>query len=140
MAHVALPFPPDDPIYGGKAPSEARVIHLGKLALRGERGVLQIPAADMLRLRWNPFFPYVEARVLAFTGLGGRLPGFPGTLLPRRTEATGEPLLRRSAPGETLPNDCQRGFIEAELSSTGRHTKALRSPTLWQGGAASACM
>ncbi|RDE49292.1 MAG: alpha/beta fold hydrolase [Candidatus Accumulibacter meliphilus] len=70
LAHVALPFPPDDPIYGGKAPSEARVIHLGKLALRGERGVLQIPAADMLRLRWNPFFPYVEARVLAFTGLG----------------------------------------------------------------------
>ncbi|MEF8732232.1 MAG: hypothetical protein V5B40_10065 [Candidatus Accumulibacter meliphilus] len=65
--------------------------------------MLQIPAADMLRLRWNPFFPYVEERVLAFTGLGGRIPGFPGTLLPRRTEATGEPLRRRSAPGETLP-------------------------------------
>jgi len=71
LAHVALPFAPDDPIYGGQALRTGRSVHLGPLALRGERGVLQIPAADMLRLRWNPFFPYVEARALAFTGLGG---------------------------------------------------------------------
>ncbi|WP_374681554.1 alpha/beta hydrolase [Accumulibacter sp.] len=71
LAHVALPFAPDDPIYGGQALRTGRSVHLGQLALRGERGVLQIPAADMLRLRWNPFFPYVEARALAFTGLGG---------------------------------------------------------------------
>jgi len=71
LAHVALPFAPDDPIYGGQALRTGRSVPLGQLALRGERGVLQIPAADMLRLRWNPFFPYVEARALAFTGLGG---------------------------------------------------------------------
>ena len=74
LAHVALPFAPDDPIYGGQARRtsrgiQSRGIHLGDIALRGERSVLQIPAAEMLRLRWNPFFPYLEDRVLAFVGL-----------------------------------------------------------------------
>jgi hypothetical protein len=36
--------------------------------MRGERDVLQVRAADMLRLRWNPFYPYVEQRLLAFLG------------------------------------------------------------------------
>jgi hypothetical protein len=35
-------------------------------ALRGERGALQINAADMLRLRYNPFYPYMERRLLEF--------------------------------------------------------------------------
>lgn len=69
LAHIALPFAPDDPIYGGQARRTSRGIHLGDIALRGERSVLQIPAAEMLRLRWNPFFPYLEERVLAFVGL-----------------------------------------------------------------------
>ena len=46
----------------------AQELQIGKLALRGERGVLQIPAADMLRLRWNPFYSYMEQRLLEFTG------------------------------------------------------------------------
>jgi hypothetical protein len=69
LAHVALPFSPDDPIYGGMAPDKSPGIHLGALALRGERGVLQIPSSEMLRLRWNPFYPYVEERVLAWLAL-----------------------------------------------------------------------
>ena len=64
LAHVALPFPPDDPLYGGPAAGESPGIQLGELALRGERGVLRIGAADMLRLRWNPFHSYIEERVL----------------------------------------------------------------------------
>jgi len=69
LAHVALPFPPQDPLYGGHPQGKSPGIKLGDLALRGERGVLQIPAADMLRLRWNPFYPYIEGRVLEFLGL-----------------------------------------------------------------------
>ncbi len=69
LAHVALPFPPQDPLYGGHPAEKSPGISLGDIALRGERGVLQIPASEMLRLRWNPFYPYVEARVLAFLGL-----------------------------------------------------------------------
>jgi len=72
LAHVALPFPPEDPLYGGRPVEKSPGIRLGDMALRGERGVLQIPASDMLRLRWNPFYPYVEARVLAFLRLDGQ--------------------------------------------------------------------
>jgi alpha-beta hydrolase superfamily lysophospholipase len=69
LAHVALPFPADDPLYGGHPPQKSPGLHLGELALRGERGALQISASSMLRLRWNPFYPYVEKRVLEFLGL-----------------------------------------------------------------------
>jgi pimeloyl-ACP methyl ester carboxylesterase len=65
VGHVALPFSATDPLYGdGRSRSPG--IALGDLALRGERGVLQVTPADMLRIRWNPFFPWVERRVLEF--------------------------------------------------------------------------
>lgn len=71
LSHVAVPFPPGDPLYGGATIEASPGIRLGQIALRGERGVLQIPATDMLRLRWNPFYPYLESRVLAFVRLRG---------------------------------------------------------------------
>jgi len=70
LSHVALPFPPDDPLYGGPDAGQSPGISLGNVALRGERGVLQIPAADMLRLKWNPFYPYMERRLFEFFDLG----------------------------------------------------------------------
>ena len=69
LSHVALPFPADDPLYGGEEEVESPGIRLGSLALRGERGVLRVTPADMLRLRWNPFYPYLERRVIEFVGL-----------------------------------------------------------------------
>ena len=69
LTHVALPFPHDDPLYGVDGEENEALIHLGNLALRGERGVLQIPASEMLRLRWNPFYPFLEDKVLQFFGL-----------------------------------------------------------------------
>lgn len=68
-SHVALPFPPDDPVYGAAPPAQRELVYLGRTALLGERGLLNIPAADLARLRYNPFFPFVEARTLAFLGL-----------------------------------------------------------------------
>ncbi len=65
LSHVALPFPPDDPVNGGRDAGKSPGIQLGKLTLRGERGVLEVGAAEMLRLRWNPFHSYIEQRVLA---------------------------------------------------------------------------
>ena len=69
MSHVALPFPFDDSLYGADENVDSPGIQIGTFDLRGERGVLQIPAADMLRLRWNPFYSYLEGRVLDFVGL-----------------------------------------------------------------------
>ena len=68
LAHVALPFDYDDPLYGADESVKSPGIRLGNLAMRGEKGVLQVSAADMLRLRWNPFYGYVEKRVLEFIG------------------------------------------------------------------------
>ncbi|MEJ2317450.1 MAG: alpha/beta hydrolase [Gammaproteobacteria bacterium] len=68
LAHVALPFAYADPLYGADESVMSPGIRLGDLAMRGERGVLQVSAADMLRLRWNPFYPYVERRALDFFG------------------------------------------------------------------------
>ena len=46
-----------------------RVVQLGNLAVRGERGVIGVPASTMLRQRWNPFYTYIEERILELTGL-----------------------------------------------------------------------
>ena len=71
LSHVAIPFPPDDPIYGGvpQAGTGEAGIALGSIFIRGERNLLLIPDNYFLRLRYNPFFAYLSNRVLAFLGL-----------------------------------------------------------------------
>ena len=66
LAHISLPFSPEDPLYGGPDAAPSPGIHLGELALRGERGVLETSASDMLRLRWNPFYEWLEERVVGW--------------------------------------------------------------------------
>lgn len=64
LAHVAIPFPEDDPLYGATAaPSATLRVPLGNLALRGERHVLTISPGDLLRLRHNPFHAYMMERM-----------------------------------------------------------------------------
>ena len=72
LTHVALPFPDDDPVYGGKPQGMGPGIQIGIVAARGEKGALQIPAQDMLRLRWNPFHPYLSERLKAHLGIAAR--------------------------------------------------------------------
>ncbi len=62
LSHVALPFPPDDPLYGIHPPADGDRLFLGQLALRGERGLLKISSDWVLRLRYNPFYDYLENR------------------------------------------------------------------------------
>jgi alpha-beta hydrolase superfamily lysophospholipase len=66
LAHVALPFRADDPVYGATPPAHWDFMFLGKVQLFGERGVLAVPAGDFARLRHNPFFPYTESRLNEF--------------------------------------------------------------------------
>ena len=66
LSHVAIPFAPDDPVYGdvgGKPGGESDVINIGGLAARGERGLLALPTDLLMRLRYNPFFPYLAERL-----------------------------------------------------------------------------
>ena len=69
LSHIALPIPPDDPLYGGEPAEPSPGVALGDIAMRGERGVLLVSPAAMLRLRWNPFYSYLEERVMGFLGL-----------------------------------------------------------------------
>ena len=46
LSHVALPFSPDDPVYGGDEAGPSPGIDLGDVALRGEKGVLICCACD----------------------------------------------------------------------------------------------
>ena len=66
LAHVALPFPPDDTLYGESAPDGPPTIFLGRTQLYGERGLLVVTGNDLSRLRHNPFFDYVTARIDGF--------------------------------------------------------------------------
>jgi hypothetical protein len=65
LSHVAIPFPPDDPVYGaGKVVgSDYQGLPLGALSPRGETRFLIAPVGQLMRLRHNPFFSYIEARV-----------------------------------------------------------------------------
>ena len=41
-------------------------VSLGRLSPRGEKSVLIVPAEVLMRLTWNPFFPYLAGRVRQF--------------------------------------------------------------------------
>jgi len=78
LSHVDLPFPPDDPLYGRYPPKAPGQVFLGQLAIRGERGVLKVPAQWLLRLRHNPFYDYQERRVLDWIGQANAADAGPG--------------------------------------------------------------
>lgn len=64
LSHIALPFPITDPLYGMTPdPSEDFGVHLGAMALRGERGTLIVSLDALNRMSSNPFFPYLLQRV-----------------------------------------------------------------------------
>jgi alpha-beta hydrolase superfamily lysophospholipase len=64
LSHVALPFPPNDPLYGlDPDPGEDFGIRLGTLAPRGERFALVASLDQLLRLNCNPFFAYMAERI-----------------------------------------------------------------------------
>ncbi|MEZ5563933.1 MAG: alpha/beta hydrolase [Gammaproteobacteria bacterium] len=64
LGHVALPFPPDDPVYGF-LPGSGRdgLPSLGSWLLRGEAGALTISLGSLTRLRSNPFWALVDRQV-----------------------------------------------------------------------------
>jgi len=72
LSHIALPFPPDDPLYGRHPPEKTDTIFLGQMAIQGERGLLRISSDWLVRLRHNPFYDYLESRTLAWVDRAGR--------------------------------------------------------------------
>ena len=60
MSHIAVPFRPNDPVYGDGSGADDidQGITFGTLAPRGEEGVMRLNSAYFLRTRYNPFFSY----------------------------------------------------------------------------------
>lgn len=64
LSHVALPFPPDDPLYGFEPPEPAEFgVNLGAIPPRGERGALVVSLGSLVRMSSNPFFSLVEEKI-----------------------------------------------------------------------------
>ena len=74
LSHVALPFPPDDPLYGYEVARDGRHVQLGRISVHGENGVLAAPAWALTRQRSNPFHGYLLERVDAFLEAAGGAP------------------------------------------------------------------
>ena len=66
LSHIALPFPPDDELYGYTAgPAGPRGIGHDAMASLGERNVLIVTDDAFERLSANPFFAYLIERLEA---------------------------------------------------------------------------
>jgi alpha-beta hydrolase superfamily lysophospholipase len=64
LGHVALPFPPDDPVYGFRRGSgRAGIPSIGSWLLRGESGAITVSLGSLTRLRSNPFWPLIVEQV-----------------------------------------------------------------------------
>ncbi len=61
LGHIAIPMPIDDPLYGLNAPTDR--FTLGAQVPRGESGGLTFPLGMFARIRSNPFFPVIAARI-----------------------------------------------------------------------------
>ena len=66
LTHVAIPFRPDDPLYGYEPGPSSTMVNLGRLSPRGEKGVLTVASEVLMRLSSNPFFGVVAERTAVF--------------------------------------------------------------------------
>ena len=62
LSHVAVPFAPDDPVYGDH--TDAGGFSLGTISMRAEPHALMIPSSLFVRCRHNPFYGFMEDRVI----------------------------------------------------------------------------
>ncbi|MCP4512808.1 MAG: hypothetical protein GY903_18750 [Fuerstiella sp.] len=63
LSHIAVPIPPDDPIYGTQQ-NESNRPSLGSLSVRAEPSALLISDSMFVRCRNNPFYHFMEDRVV----------------------------------------------------------------------------
>ncbi|WP_395291390.1 alpha/beta hydrolase [Enterobacter roggenkampii] len=64
LSHVAVPFPPDEDLYGREPRVKNRYgISLGTIALWGETSVLSVGKEALMRVTSNPFYDYMQERI-----------------------------------------------------------------------------
>ena len=66
LSHIALPFPPQDGLYGSDPGANDNFgVKLGQVAVRGERGALIVGAESLMRASSNPFYDYEIEKLMA---------------------------------------------------------------------------
>ncbi|KAI3490174.1 hypothetical protein L1887_45632 [Cichorium endivia] len=81
LSHVAVPFPPDDDLYGREPGVKNRYgISLGTIALWGETSVLSVGKEALMRVTSNPFYDYMQERIDSHIGEAERHLSHPGNL------------------------------------------------------------
>lgn len=64
LSHIALPYPETDSLYGNKPTTLNEFgISLGTLTVRGERQGLVTPLENLLRIAYNPFYPFLLEQI-----------------------------------------------------------------------------
>jgi hypothetical protein len=71
LSHISLPIPPDDPLYGQRPPGNTQALFLGEMAIQGERGYFALSSDWLLRLRYNPFYGYLQATAMDWIKANG---------------------------------------------------------------------
>ncbi len=65
LSHVAVLFPPDDPLYGSMdTRAFPKNFKIGTLTPKGETSILNVSMDQLMRVRSNPFFDYLAQRVI----------------------------------------------------------------------------
>jgi len=87
-SHLALPFLPDDPVYGF-LPGSGRggIPSIGTWLLRGESGAITIGLGSLTRLRSNPFLPLIDADVVSVVSADFAAPLAAGPAADRRARS-----------------------------------------------------
>jgi alpha-beta hydrolase superfamily lysophospholipase len=62
LSHVAVPIPASDPVYGDGSDG----LSLGNISMRAEPNALMIPSSLFVRCRSNPFYEFMEDRVIVW--------------------------------------------------------------------------
>ncbi|QIR14869.1 alpha/beta hydrolase [Shewanella aestuarii] len=66
LSHIAIPFPIEDTLYGPIRQDNLDTVQIGLAIYQAERGLFSMSASNMLRQKWNPFYPYMLDRMDGF--------------------------------------------------------------------------
>jgi esterase/lipase len=64
LSHIAVPIPPEDPVYGTREATADTGLSLGTVSMRAEPSALLISNSLFVRCRHNPFYGHMENHIV----------------------------------------------------------------------------
>ncbi len=66
LSHIAVPFPPDDPLYGTSQATAESGLSIGTFSMRAEPKALLLASSLFYRSRHNPFYGFTEDHLVSW--------------------------------------------------------------------------